>query len=105
MLGTVCGQAVPEQEMSRDVGEGSSVRPRDPGTLQKYPTAKCIVLPNTILPYTVPPYTVKPYTLLPYNPSLDHSTAIYHMVGLKGSCTYALYPYILTLGSMYLIVP
>ena len=43
MLGTVCGQAVPEQEMSRDVGEGSSVRPRDPGTLQK-----CTVLPYTV---------------------------------------------------------
>ena len=36
MLGTGCGQAVPEREMSRDVGEGSSVRPRDPGTVQNY---------------------------------------------------------------------
>ena len=32
MLGTVCGQSLPEREMSRDVGEGSSVRPRGPGT-------------------------------------------------------------------------
>ena len=39
MLGTVCGQSVPEREMSRDVGEGSSVRPRGPGTVQKYLTA------------------------------------------------------------------
>ena len=37
MLGTVCGQSVPEREMSGDVGEGSSVRPRGPGTVEKYP--------------------------------------------------------------------
>ena len=35
MLGTVCVEAVSEREMSRDVGEGSSVRPRDPGTYFK----------------------------------------------------------------------
>ena len=45
MLGIVCVEAVSEREMSRDVGEGSSVRPRDPGTVQKYPTARCTLLP------------------------------------------------------------
>ena len=31
MLGTACVQAVSEREMSRDVGEGSSVSSRGPG--------------------------------------------------------------------------
>ena len=42
MLGTVCGQALPEREMRRDVGEGSSVRPGGPGT-NKVPHNRFVV--------------------------------------------------------------
>ena len=38
MLGTACVQAVSEREMSRDVGEGSSVSSRGPGNSKvRYP--------------------------------------------------------------------
>ena len=50
MLGTVCGQSVPEREMSRDVGEGSSVRPRGPGT-SKVPYSRTA---STVLPCNQP---------------------------------------------------